>query len=55
MRADTAMERPEESCRVVEGWSRATSEQAAVGLALVAPDGRLLRINHKLPGADRTR
>ena len=54
MLAITELERPEEASRVVDERFRATSEQAAVGMALVGLDGRFLRIIHKLPGANTT-
>ncbi|MHB1557063.1 MAG: PAS domain-containing sensor histidine kinase, partial [Isosphaeraceae bacterium] len=44
----TGLRRAEEAAREREGWFRATFEQAAVGVAHVAPDGRWLRVNRKL-------
>src|SRR6516165_2548476 len=44
----TALKQAEEAARESEGRFRATFEQAAVGMALVAPDGRWLRVNRKL-------
>ena len=54
MLANTELEQPEEASRVVEQRFQATSEQAAVGMALVGLDGRFLRNIHKLPGANTT-
>jgi two-component system CheB/CheR fusion protein len=44
----SALQQAEEAARESEGRFRATFEQAAVGMALVAPDGRWLRVNRKL-------
>ncbi len=44
----TDLNRAEERLRQSEEKFRATFEQAAVGLAHVAPDGRWLRVNHRL-------
>ena len=48
--AQAAVERAEtyEALRASEERSRATFEQAAVGICHVAPDGRFLRVNQKL-------
>ena len=54
MLANTELKRPEEASRVVECGSEATSEQAAVGMALVGLDGRFLLNIHNLPGANTT-
>ena len=40
--------RPEEALRESEERFRATFEQAAVGMAHVAPDGSWLRVNQRL-------
>ncbi len=47
MRDLTAQRRLEEAVRTSERQLRATFEQAAVGIALVDLDGRLLRANHR--------
>jgi PAS domain S-box-containing protein len=44
----TERKRAEEALRESEQRFRATFEQAAVGVSLVAPDGRVLRVNEKL-------
>jgi two-component system sensor histidine kinase UhpB len=47
-RLDTERTRAEKDLRESEERFRATFEQAAVGIAHVAPDGRWLRVNQKL-------
>jgi hypothetical protein len=52
MLANTELKRPEKARRVVGERFRAISGQTGVGMALVGLDGRLLRINHKIPRAE---